>query len=86
MCVFFFFFLRCAFSLCGANLVATFRVARSTLNSRKLCLVGCRDRPWRALPLTCPNVKNLKEKQKMKRNESKKKCKETQVKKKKVKN
>ena len=40
--------------------VATFRVARSTLQIRKLWLVGgCRDRPSRALPLTSPNVNNL---------------------------
>ena len=50
-------------------LIVTFRVARLTLQTRKLWLVGwlvgrCRDRPSRALPLTCPNVKNLRKKQK----------------------
>ena len=39
---------------------ATFRVARLTLQTPKLWFVGrCRDRPWRASPSTCPNVKNL---------------------------
>ena len=36
------------------DLVATFRVARLTLQTRKL---WCRNGPSRALPLTCPNVK-----------------------------
>ena len=48
--------------------VATFRFARLTLQTRKHWLVGrCSDRPQRALPLTCPNVNNKK---KMKRNAS----------------
>ena len=51
------------------RIFATFRVARLALQTPKLWLV-CRDRPRRALLLTCPNVKNLKKK---KRNESKKK-------------
>ena len=47
----------------AAFLIATFIDARLTLQTRKLWLVGwCRDRPSRALPLTCPNVKNLKTK------------------------
>ena len=41
-------------------LIATFRVAR----------LWCRDRPSRAIPMTCPNVNNLKN-PKMKRNASK---------------
>ena len=47
--------------------LATFGVARLTLQTRKLWLVGpCRDRPSSALLLTCPNVNNLSKKQKMK--------------------
>ena len=38
------------------SFVATFRVARLSSQTRKL---WCRDRPSRALPLTCPNVKIL---------------------------
>ena len=42
-------------------LVATFRVARFTLQNRKLWLVGrSRARLSRALPLTCPIVKKRK--------------------------
>ena len=59
----------------GFAVVATFRVARFTLQTRELWLVGgCRDGPSRGLPLTCPNVKNLK-------NFKKRKWKETQAKK-----
>ena len=49
---------RCGFvSITG---FAIFRVARFTLQTRKLWLVGgCRDRTSRVLPLTCPNVKNF---------------------------
>ena len=44
------------------ELVATCRVARLTLQTRTLWLVGgCRDRPSRALPLTCPNVQTFEE-------------------------
>ena len=52
----------------------------------KTLVGGCRDRPSRALPLTCPNVKNLTKKnketkaktkqEKMKRNANKDKEKE----------
>ena len=52
-------------------LIATVRVARLTFQTRTLRLGRCRDRPSRALPLTCPNVKNVKKQ--MKRNASKKK-------------
>ena len=43
-------------------IVLTFGVARLTSRTRKLSLVGgClgRDRPSRALPMTCPNLNNL---------------------------
>ena len=64
--------------------VATFRVAKLTLQTRKLWLVGVATGPSSTLPLTCPNVKNLEKvkrnarkkktrKRKMKRNASKKK-------------
>ena len=43
------------------------------LQTRILWLVGrCPDRPSRALPLTCPNVKTCKQTKKMKRNAGKK--------------
>ena len=40
--------------------IATFRVARLTLQTRIRWLVGVATRPSRALPLTCLNVKNSK--------------------------
>ena len=57
-------------------LVATFWVAKLTLQTRKLWLVGrCR------YLLTCPNVKNLLQKEnKMRRNESNKKQKQENMK------
>ena len=54
-------------------IIATLRVASLTLQTRKLWLV---DRPSRALPLTCPNVKNFFNKRKEKKtqeNEKKRK-------------
>ena len=46
----------------ASRLVATCRVARLTVQTRTLWLVGgCRDRPSRALPLTCPNVQTFEE-------------------------
>ena len=54
----------------GFFVLVTFGIAGFTLPTPKLWLVGrCRDRPSRALPLTCPNVKNFfffKKKQKIK--------------------
>ena len=61
----------------NSALVATFMVARLTLQTRKLWFVGwCRDRPSRAVPLTAPNVKIfLKNKSKWKETKAKKKIK-----------
>ena len=53
-------------------LVATFRVARLTLQNSKTFVGRCRDRPSSTLPLTCPNVRNLTKKQNKKTKNDKK--------------
>ena len=53
--------------------IATFRVARFTLQTRQLWLVGrCRDRPSRALPSTCSKGKTFKKQRKFKKRKQKK--------------
>ena len=63
--------------------LATFTVARFTLQTRKLWLVGrCRDRPSRALPWTCPNVKNKNKMNSKIKNRNRQNKKERKIKKK----
>ena len=59
---------RCFWVVSTVSVVAAFsRVARLTLQTRILWLVGrCRDRPSRALLLTCPNVKKKLKRRKIK--------------------
>ena len=80
------FFVACA--RCLYLLVCLWDVLCCNLQGRKInftntkTLVGwCRDRPWRALLLTCPNVKNL-QKIKTKQNEKKRKGEKKEMKKK----
>ena len=54
-------------------LIATFRGRKINFTNSKTLFGRCRDRPWRALPWTRPDVKELLFFKKKERNESKKK-------------
>ena len=56
----------------AASLYCDLQGRKINFTTSKTLVGWCRDGPSRALPLTCPNVKDFEKKKKMKRNASKK--------------